>query len=202
MSEEPKPLTTGEWDAQRPMTTHRDVWDAWVAGSDADDIFAFVQDLGATIAAKNEELERLAKQLHFVEEELADRDEQHRRVMAEECPSDEHHCACVPVLREAVKDAEDAYEHEHKLVESQMKVIGEQETIIRRLREDKERLILDNASWESTCTRLKEQLAAAEKALLDIVVGLTEFFRHPDDKIEDAQSWYADYRAKYPEKPK
>ena len=31
--------------------------------------------------------------------EVADWREQHRRVMDEDCPSDERHCTCVPVLR-------------------------------------------------------------------------------------------------------
>ena len=33
-------------------------------------------------------------------DEIAD---QHRRVMADECPSDEKHCPCVPVLRREVE---------------------------------------------------------------------------------------------------
>ena len=34
-----------------------------------------------------------------LEAEAADWRDAHRRVMAEDCPSDEHHCACVPALR-------------------------------------------------------------------------------------------------------
>ena len=41
----------------------------------------------------------LRQQLADKTEELDDWREGHRRVMSEDCPSDEKHCACVPTLR-------------------------------------------------------------------------------------------------------
>ena len=41
-----------------------------------------------------------------LEDQLAEYEEQYAMIMAEQCPTDEKHCACVPVLRAKLKEAE------------------------------------------------------------------------------------------------
>jgi hypothetical protein len=44
-------------------------------------------------------MDRFIRNAKILEDELADIAEEHRQVMAEECPTDEKHCTCVPILR-------------------------------------------------------------------------------------------------------
>jgi hypothetical protein len=41
----------------------------------------------------------LVTEVERLRSDLADRDAAHKRVIEERCPSDEHHCTCVPALR-------------------------------------------------------------------------------------------------------
>lgn len=50
-----------------------------------------------TVAAERDELRQ----------ELSDLAAAHRRIMEEDCPGDEVHCTCVPMLRRELKDARD-----------------------------------------------------------------------------------------------
>ncbi len=52
---------------------------------------------------------------------------------------------------------------------------------------------------DATIAALERQLTAADALPLNIVVNLTEF-RPTDDKIEDAQNWYAAYCKQYPKR--
>jgi hypothetical protein len=57
-------------------------------------------DIGPTL---EDELERLEAENQRLREEIQSRDEWHRAVMDEECPDDEKHCTCVPLLRDEIR---------------------------------------------------------------------------------------------------
>ena len=69
----------------------------------------------AHYAISPELAEEIVATLAARDAELADIREAHRKVMAEECPSDEHHCTCVPVLRAEIKRLRGAMELAHKM---------------------------------------------------------------------------------------
>ncbi len=53
-------------------------------------------------AALKVEVERLTQLAGDLGDRLEEIEEERMRVLAEECPTDEKHCACVPILRAAI----------------------------------------------------------------------------------------------------
>jgi hypothetical protein len=53
---------------------------------------------------------QLRVELRAAQAELADRRDSDQRILSEQCPSDEQHCACVPTLRREVARLREALE--------------------------------------------------------------------------------------------
>lgn len=51
------------------------------------------------IAASRTDVPRLVGEVRRLTAELSDIHETHRRIISEQCPTDERHCTCVPALR-------------------------------------------------------------------------------------------------------
>ena len=61
-----------------------------------------VTRMGEVIATDAAKIARLEAEVARLTADLNDRDEAHRRILAEECAPDERHCSCVPALRAEV----------------------------------------------------------------------------------------------------
>jgi len=68
----------------------------YVRGKIADGVKRFDFDIVARMVI---EYDRVSNERDELLTELAEAVEVHARIMAEECPSDEYHCTCVPALR-------------------------------------------------------------------------------------------------------
>jgi len=53
-------------------------------------------------------LEKREKELAELREWKADVEDSHKRVMSEQCPTDEQHCTCVPILRAELAEVKEA----------------------------------------------------------------------------------------------
>jgi hypothetical protein len=65
-----------------------------------------VADDERTIEILSQELLRLEKREHELEAKLAEHDAYYKKVVNEECASDEVHCTCVPALRDKINQLE------------------------------------------------------------------------------------------------
>jgi hypothetical protein len=86
--------------------------------------------------------ERAVEEIERLTQELADRDEQHRRVMASPCP-DEVHCTCVPILRREIERLGRCNE---QMAKTHAEVFNANAYEYRKLKEEKQRL------WERIAT--------------------------------------------------
>lgn len=63
-------------------------------------------DFSGLLSDALDQIEQLTARIAELEAELADYREDFRRVLSDECPTDERHCGCVPILRARIAELE------------------------------------------------------------------------------------------------
>ena len=95
--------------------------------------------------------------------ELADIQDAHRQVMEERCPTDERHCACVPVLRAEVAESARELLDLSARHESLLAALGHSESEVARL----ESIIQRNPDGSIDYARMVSSLQAKNARLVD-----------------------------------
>jgi hypothetical protein len=136
--------------------------------TDEDVIHSFVDEALDDLPAPNQgTIERLRDQLDEI-------NETHKNVMAEKCPADEHHCSCVPFLRQGIGELE------AKLRQAENR-IGAKEDVIAILRADIQRRAAEAKTEREAANEVTKHLRA--------IVGATYNYDDATGAIVEAERW-------------
>jgi hypothetical protein len=107
-------------------------------------------------------------------DKLDEINETHQNVMAEKCPGDEHHCACVPFLRRGIRELQaNLRQYENR--------IAAKDEVVAILRADIRKRAAD--------AKTEREAAATATKHLRAIVGAVHNYEDIDDAIIQADRW-------------